>query len=218
MNEREQFWAGEFGDEYNRRSPGNIEANKHFFQRALQATKHIDVGGDPQIVELGCGMGANLCALNAIYYRYSLTGVELNSLAAQHCASLPFAPSIFQSSILDWKTSATWDLAFTKGVLIHIHPDDLAKAYYKLYSASRRYIIVAEYYSPKPVEVPYRGHAGRLWKRDFAGELLDIYGDLRLIDYGFVYHRDELAPQDDINWFLLEKRGDHGEGATRTAA
>ena len=30
--------------------------------------------------------------------------------------------------------------------------------------------------------------------------------DLRLVDYGFSYHRDRAFPQDDITWFLLEKR------------
>ena len=28
---------------------------------------------------------------------------------------------------------------------------------------------------------------------------------LKLIDYGFVYHKDPLYPLDDITWFLLEK-------------
>jgi spore coat polysaccharide biosynthesis protein SpsF len=55
------------------------------------------------------------------------------------------------------------------------------------------------------VSIPYRGHEDRLFKRDFAGELLSRFGDLRLIDYGFVYHRDPKFPQDDITWFLLEK-------------
>jgi spore coat polysaccharide biosynthesis protein SpsF len=63
---------------------------------------------------------------------------------------------------------------------------------------------LAEYYSPSRVEIKYRGHKNKLFKRDFAGEMLDQFSDLSLTDYGFVYHRDEF-PQDDINWFLLEK-------------
>ncbi|NDB35890.1 MAG: pseudaminic acid biosynthesis-associated methylase, partial [Flavobacteriia bacterium] len=43
-------------------------------------------------------------------------------------------------------------------------------------------------------------------KRDFAGELLDTFPDLRLVDYGFAYKRDTSFPQDDITWFLLEKQ------------
>jgi spore coat polysaccharide biosynthesis protein SpsF len=27
------------------------------------------------------------------------------------------------------------------------------------------------------------------------------------VDYGFAYRRDPNFPQDDITWFLLEKRG-----------
>jgi spore coat polysaccharide biosynthesis protein SpsF len=55
------------------------------------------------------------------------------------------------------------------------------------------------------VSVPYRGHAERLFKRDFAGEMLKRYPKLRLLDYGFAYHGDANFPQDDITWFLLEK-------------
>ena len=37
------------------------------------------------------------------------------------------------------------------------------------------------------------------------GEMLDRYSDLHLVDYGFVWRRDVFA-QDDLTWFLLEKR------------
>jgi spore coat polysaccharide biosynthesis protein SpsF len=92
-----------------------------------------------------------------------------------------------------------------KTVLIHIEPSRLADAYKVMHAACGRYICVAEYYNPTPMHVPYRGHQNKLFKRDFAGELLDTYPDLRLVDYGFQYHRDQ-APQDDVTWFLLEKR------------
>jgi pseudaminic acid biosynthesis-associated methylase len=99
-----------------------------------------------------------------------------------------------------------YDLTFTKGVLIHIQPDALSAAYDNLYRLSRRYIMVCEYYNPTPARLDYRGHKDRLFKRDFAGELIDRYG-LKLLDYGFVYHRDPVAPQDDATWFLMEKPG-----------
>ena len=110
---------------------------------------------------------------------------------------------MFEESLLDWTPDVKRDLSFTRGVLIHIAPADLGKAYAKLYESSRRYVVIAEYYNPVPVEVEYRGHAGRLWKRDFAGEFMDIYG-ARLGDYGFVWRRDTFA-QDDITWFMMEK-------------
>lgn len=46
---------------------------------------------------------------------------------------------------------------------------------------------------------------GKNYLRDFAGELLDKYEDLELVEYGFTYHRDKQFPQDDSTWFLLKK-------------
>lgn len=112
---------------------------------------------------------------------------------------------VMQTSILDWVPNDAVDLALIKGVLIHIDPAHLPDVYEKLYQASQRYILIAEYYNPTPVSVPYRGHADRLFKRDFAGEMLDRYPDLALIDYGFIYRRDPIFPQDDMTWFLLQR-------------
>jgi spore coat polysaccharide biosynthesis protein SpsF len=39
-----------------------------------------------------------------------------------------------------------------------------------------------------------------------AGEMMERYPDLALVDYGFLYHKDPVFPQDDITWFLMEKR------------
>ena len=52
----------------------------------------------------------------------------------------------------------------------------------------------------QPLSVTYRGHSERLFKRDFAGDFLDKYPDLNLIDYGFVYNRDMNLIRDDANW------------------
>lgn len=97
------------------------------------------------------------------------------------------------------------DLVFTKGVLIHLPPLVLPDVYDLMVEASNRYVMVAEYYNPSPIEVNYRGHGDRLWKRDFAGEIMERHPSLRLLDYGFCYRRDPNWPLDDITWFLMEK-------------
>ena len=51
----------------------------------------------------------------------------------------------------------------------------------------------------------YRGNENKLFKRDFAGEILSKFSDLRLLKYGFRYRNDPVFPLDDITWFLLEK-------------
>ena len=97
-------------------------------------------------------------------------------------------------------------MTLIKGVLIHINPEALTEVYDKLFAACSRYLLVTEYYNPAPVAISYRGHSDRLFKRDFAGEIMDRHPQLQLVDYGFVYHRDPNFPQDDITWFLLVKK------------
>ena len=91
-----------------------------------------------------------------------------------------------------------------KGVLIHINPKQLNKVYEKVYSLSNKYILFAEYFSPNPEKIKYRNHKNKLFKRDFALEIMHKYKNLKLIDYGFVYHKDKY-PVDNLNWFLLKK-------------
>lgn len=202
MTAQERFWQGEFGDAYVDRNAGAaaVASCLAFFGRALARA-----GGLGSVLELGTNRGLNLQALRALLPQAQLQGVELNGKACALARALNVA-EIWEGSLFDYPVTKGFDLAFTKGVLIHLPPDLLPAAYDKLYQASRRFILVAEYYNPTPVEVSYRGHAERLFKRDFAGELLDRHVDLRLLDYGFVYHRDPLFPADDISWFLLEKQ------------
>jgi len=115
-------------------------------------------------------------------------------------------PNVFNGSIFDYPADQQFDLTLIKGVLIHINPEMLPTVYEKLYNASGKYILVCEYYNPSPVAISYRGHEDRLFKRDFAGEMLEKYSDLKLLDYGFSYKRDTVFPQDDITWFLMEKK------------
>ena len=202
MTAQERFWQGEFGSACADRNAGAaaVASSLAFFGRALARAGTLD-----SVLELGSNRGLNLQALRALLPHAQLQGVELNGKACTLARALEVA-EIWEGSLFDYSVTAAFDLAFTKGVLIHLPPDLLLAAYDKLYQASKRFILVAEYYNPTPVEVSYRGHAERLFKRDFAGELLDRHADLRLLDYGFAYHRDPLFPADDISWFLLEKQ------------
>jgi spore coat polysaccharide biosynthesis protein SpsF len=156
-------------------------------------------------VELGTNAGNNLQALHQLLPRCELFGVEINANACAQAQALDIA-QIWHGSLFDFPRERTFDLTLSKGVLIHLAPELLPAAYAQLYALSRRYILIAEYYNPSPVEVSYRGNSGKLFKRDFAGEMLDRHDDLQLVDYGFGYHRDPQFPVDDITWFLLEKR------------
>ena len=72
-------------------------------------------------------------------------------------------------------------------------------------NSTLRYVLLAEYYNKTPVDIEYRGYKNKLFKRDFAGELLSKHPEMSLVDYGFCYHRDNLFPNGDITWFLMQK-------------
>lgn len=207
--EQERAWAGELGNAYNRRSPGNEEANYHCFNRALWSLEQNNIR---TILELGAGQGANLRALRRLRPQAEMTALELNLRAAEVLAHTSGCSRVISASVLDWEPDRAWDLVLTKGLLIHIHPEHLCVAYEVIHRAAARWILMCEYYSPSPQMIPYRGEEDRLWKRDFAGEMLDRYKDLRLVEYGFWYHRDA-SPQDDVTWFLLEKKQQRPESA-----
>lgn len=200
--EQEKFWEGEFGNEYIERNCNvDLMASKiAMFSKIVQRGGAID-----SCLEMGCNVGLNLRALQILLPKINLAGVEINKKAAEKCAKLDNS-QIYNDSILEFKSNKKWDLTFTSGVLIHISPDFLHDVYSKLYDYSNRYILMCEYYNPTPVEVNYRGNNDKLFKRDFAGEMMEKYNDLFLVDYGFIYHRDNNFPGDDLTWFLLEKK------------
>lgn len=199
MDQR-SFWAGEFGDEYISRNKSEdlFAANLVFFSRVLNEIRE----NPGAILEIGANIGMNIKALKLLLPKSIFHAVEIN---AEACKQLrEFADAVIESSIEDFAPERTFEMVFTKGVLIHIAPENLPLVYQKMYEASSKWILIVEYYNPTPVGIDYRGHENKLFKRDFAGEMLDRYPDLRLIDYGFRYHRDTF-PQDDTSWFLLEK-------------
>lgn len=202
QTEQETFWAGAFGTEYIQRNQGDalLASNLDFFSKSLRATRDMQ-----SCIEFGANIGMNLKALKLLHPGIDAHGIEINADAAKQLAEVIPASHVHHASILDFQPQQIWDLALIKGVLIHINPDALAQVYDKLVAASRRYLLVAEYYNPAPVAIPYRGHSDRLFKRDFAGEIMDRHPQMQLVDYGFSYRRDPNFPQDDITWFLLEK-------------
>lgn len=199
---QEEFWAGSFGTDYidRNRSDQLLASNLEFFSRALRRAGRVG-----SCVELGANIGMNLKALKLLYPELRAQGVEINADAAAQLTELIGDENVFHGSIFDWSPSEPVELSLIKGVLIHLNPDMLPTAYDRLYSASSRFVLVCEYYNPAPVTISYRGHSDRLFKRDFAGEMMDRFPDLKLVDYGFSYRRDPAFPQDDITWFLMEK-------------
>jgi pseudaminic acid biosynthesis-associated methylase len=199
--EQEKFWAGAFGDEYTTRNQGKtiIASNIALFAKILTRTQSIK-----SVIEFGANSGLNIQALHQLLPQARFSALEINQSAVDTLHQVP-GLAVYHQSITDFIVDYKRDLVLIKGVLIHINPTLLPQVYDVLYNASARYICIAEYYNPTPLAISYRGHADKLFKRDFAGEILDRFSDLKLVDYGFAYRRDNLFAQDDITWFLLEK-------------
>ncbi|WP_299395039.1 pseudaminic acid biosynthesis-associated methylase [Pelagibius sp.] len=205
-NKQVDLWSSEFGFEYAQRggnqiSADSLRATMRNWARVLQTT----ASRAPQsVLEVGCNIGQNLVALS--HFVEQVKGVEPNE---QVCEMARSQPQLKHADIrcghggdlpLD---DNSVDLVFTAGVLIHVAPDHLGKVVDEIVRVSRRYVVCIEYFSPDPVEIPYRGMEGFLFKRDFGSYYLERHPQLRVCDYGFFWK--PLDNSDNTNWWLFSK-------------
>ena len=202
-NDQHKFWSGKFGNQYiDRNNNLNlISSNIYLFAQALKKIDKIK-----NLIEFGANIGLNIKALKILFPNLDAHAIEINSKACKQLAKLISKKKIFNNLIEKFKVKKKFDLVLIKGVLIHINPKELKKVYKKLYYATKKYLLIVEYYNPDPISVKYRGHSEKLFKRDFAGEIIKNYSKMKLVDYGFVYRGDVNFPQDDLTWFLMEKK------------
>jgi len=203
-NEQENFWIGDFGDgmveRYRTRDfEGEVDSNLYHFSKIINQTNNVDT-----LIELGCNIGINLHAIKKGFPDIELTGVDINPKAISILNEANISKTIC-SSMFDLDESQQYDFVLTKAALIHVNPDQLNSIYEIIISLSKKYICICEFYNPQPLEVNYRGHSNVMFQRDYAGDLLDLFSNTKLIDYGFMYHRDPQFPENDISWFLIEK-------------
>ena len=201
--EQENFWAGSFGDEYISRNQSRelLASNLNFFSEALKTTSKIS-----ECLEFGANIGMNLKALKLLYPKMDQYAIEINKKAANSLSEILPKENIFNQSLLDFNPKRKWELLLIKGVLIHLNQDYLKNIYQILLDSTSKYLLICEYYNPKPIMIRYRGNVEKLYKRDFAGEILDSYPEMKLLDYGFLYDRESVHKRvGSTNWFLLEK-------------
>jgi pseudaminic acid biosynthesis-associated methylase len=206
LGKQESLWRGDFGDVYTDRNAvtdQRLAALTTHWSRILHAT----MGRPPtSILEVGANIGLNLRALRRIS-EASFFALEPNAKARSALVAEGIAPA---NNVLDGLASSIplpdgkVDLAFTSGVLIHIHPSKLLASCREVHRVTRQYLVCIEYFSDKDEEIVYRGHAEALFKRDFGGFYLDNFSDLRVLDYGFAWKR--LTGLDNLTWWLFEKQ------------
>ena len=200
-NSQENFWSGKFGTDYiNRNTEKKLNLNNYYFFKKILEKISFN-----SMIEFGSNIGANITAIKKLNRKIKkISAIEINRKASELLKKKHKDVKVHHTSIASFRPKDQFDLVICKGILIHINPNQLNKVYDKIYNSSKKYILLAEYYSSKPVKVIYRNHEEKLFKRDFAGELLQRYKKLKLVKYGFSYRRDKY-PQDDITWFLIKR-------------
>lgn len=199
------FWRSDFGDDYAQRNAITPELHRRSTRDWGRILTHAVSPKPNSVLEVGCNVGRNLLALSN--FIPELHGIEPN---AQACATLRQQPGLSSVTLHQGigqslpYADASIDLVFTSGVLIHVAPEDLGNVVDEIVRVARHYVVCVEYFAHSPEQVPYRGHEGYLFKRDFGSFYLDRHPDLRVLDYGFLWQRFDSC--DNSNWWLFGKR------------
>jgi len=202
-----QLWKSTFGAEYAGR-PGNsisAETLRRLMRDWGRMLSHAVTPRPASVLEVGCNIGRNLVALRG--FIGDIHAVEPNAEAVRLARANPALEGVDiregDAFALPYADESI-DLVFTSGVLIHVAPEDLARAVREIVRVARHYVLCIEYFSHEPQQVTYRGKEGYLFKRDFGKFYLEQYPGLRVIDYGFLWQ--PLDSSDDSNWWLFAKR------------
>ena len=202
MNEQQTFWRDQYAREYlEKNARFDQEGGVRAWRQMLRKAEKID-----SLLECGSNRGRNIGFLETVLPEARRSIIELSPSAFEIVTREHRLERAFQGSILEADFApGSVDLAYTIGVLIHIHPDELLTNLQKIHGFSRRYVLFGEYFNRTPTMIEYQGQANRLWKRDFGRFYLQNFS-ARVVDYGFLWgHEYDAAGFDDITWWLFEK-------------
>lgn len=193
----EALWAGDFGDDYVDRNAGAYEQRGPFWQ-GLHADHPFS-----SALEVGCNVGGNLEWLAPLLPPGRTVGIDINqkAIATLH-QRLPNVSALWSPGRELPFRDRHFELVFTQGVLIHQPDDTLPLVMAEMVRCSSRYVLCGEYFDEETVEVPYRGHEGALFRRDYGGIFRSLFPELTQVATGFL-SRDE--GWDDITWWLFER-------------
>lgn len=203
MNEQQNFWANSYAEDYIRKNSSfDMKLGSECWQKMLSKAQGIN-----SILECGCNIGRNIGFLNEVLPTASKSVIEISKPAYEFVTSHFKLDKTFNGAIVESNfAEGEFDLVYTMGVLIHIHPDDLLANMRKMVEYSGKYILMGEYFNRTPVMIEYQGEKDRLFKRDFGKLFADNF-DVKLVDYGFLWgHLYDVAGFDDITWWLFEKK------------
>jgi pseudaminic acid biosynthesis-associated methylase len=202
MNEQQNFWANTYAEEYIRKNKQfDKDSGVECWHKMLARTE-----GVRSLLECGCNIGRNIGFLNDVLPQTRKSVIEISKPAYDFVTSHYTLDKSFNGTILDSNfPNESFDLVFTIGVMIHIHPDDLVANMRKMFEYSGKYVLIGEYFNRTPIMIDYQGEKDRLFKRDFGKLFIENF-NVFLVDYGFLWgHLYDAAGFDDITWWLFKK-------------
>jgi SAM-dependent methyltransferase len=184
-------WRGDFGDSYHERNRFDPEDVRPVFEKMLSGVK---IG---TLLEVGCGVGHNLAAIDAD----EKVGVEPNEYSRRWARREHPNINVIDGDAGDLPfQDAYFDLVLTCGLLIHISPAEIGGVVSEIARVSRRYVLLVEYAAVEEEMQEYRGVKDILWRRPF-GKLFMAWEGMRLLRWDD--SDSNLYP--GCSWWLLEK-------------
>jgi pseudaminic acid biosynthesis-associated methylase len=193
----EGLWSGDFGDDYVTRNATLDPQRGAFWARLLTEIRPRSV------LEVGCNLGGNLAHITQHVEASQVYGVDVNAKAlATLRRTLPDVNAVHAVARDLPFRDRLCDLVFTTGVLIHQPDSTLPLVMAEVVRCSRRYVLAGEYYSKEPVEIPYRGVSGALFKRDYGRLYAEYFPELTLVRTEFL---SKAEGWDDVTFWLFER-------------
>lgn len=202
MNEQQKFWKKTYSENYMKKNEKfDEQLGVQGWKKMLKNATDIN-----NVLECGCNIGRNINFLNKVLPNSKKSIIEISEDAFKTVNERYEIDKSFNGSIVDSNfKSESFDLVFSSGVLIHIHPSDLLENMTKMFNYSKKYILIAEYFNRTPVMIEYQGENDKLFKRDFGKMFIQNF-KVKLVDYGFLWgHIYDEGGFDDFTWWLFEK-------------
>ena len=176
------LWAGQFGVDYTARNSQDPDRSK-FWTRIAEKYKPTSV------LEVGCNIGHNLRPLKAALPKAEIWGVDVNPRAVKELREAGIWGDVADATKLPYGHNS-FEMVFCIGLLIHMTDEaDLEATIREMFRVSWKYVLVAEYWSPGWVNLPYHGYANAQRKGPFDRVIAEIAeGDV--IERGYLEAKD----------------------------
>jgi pseudaminic acid biosynthesis-associated methylase len=207
-----KVWSKEFGKKYTDRNTLTIKGLNNLYRKnygiSREQLNRLFLGKlnrNLKILEVGTNIGNQLLLLQKMGFKH-LYGIEINQYALEIARRRTKNINIIEGSILDIPfKDKFFDLVFTSGVLIHIHPKSVKKALKEVCRCSSKYIWGFEYYADNYQNLLYRGRKNLLWKANFPQIYAKTCPNLKITKIKFVkYLQDD---NQDVMFLLKKKNG-----------